>query len=74
MNKNNCNYTSDMSQFTSDDVGRLGHVTNLALSASKSFLTMYSATNSCLFVMKSNLLQLLNKVETGMPRPEKLIW
>ena len=67
-------YSSDMSQFCGDDVGRIGQISNLALSANESLLAFYSTTSSCIYVFKSDLLKMLNKVETGMPRPEKLIW
>ena len=67
-------YSSDMSKLCSDDVGKLGHITNLALSSNESYLAFYSETHFSIYVFKSDLLKMLNKVETGMPRPEKLVW
>ena len=67
-------YSTDMSQFCSDDVGRLGKITNFALSANDKLLTFYSSKDSTLYVFKSDLLKLLSKVQTDNPRPHQLAW
>jgi hypothetical protein len=74
----NSHYTSDMSEFWGDDVGRVGKISNIALSSNEKLLTFFSTSFNCIFVFKSDLLKMIDRVDSQsknlLKRPEKLIW